>query len=206
MHDDNLAERFPNAIALTGGIASGKSTVCSLLLLNGFTIIDADKISREVMAANQQAIIALFGEDIQAADGTIDRAKLGARIFADPAERKKLEHFMHPKIKEAILERCTKQERFNVPYIVDIPLLFETNNYNFKRSVLVYTPRDIQLKRLVDREGYSDIEAAGRLDAQLPIDDKRAMATYVIDNTHTLKDLQQEVEMFTQQIKSEHFG
>ena len=195
MQEDN----FPNAVALTGGIASGKSSTCSLLLLHGFKIIDADKIAHEVLASHAVQIDALFEEDILK-EGVIERKALGAIIFDDAQKRKMLENFMHPRIKTEVLDRCKEQEKWGFPYIVDIPLFFETKNYNFSRSALVYTPQKIQLKRLIEREGLNETDAQKRIDAQLPIDEKRELATFIIDNSQNLKHLQNEVDAFAKKV------
>ena len=195
MQEDN----FPNAIALSGGIASGKSSTCSLLLLHGFKIIDADKIAHEVLRTHAKEIDALFEEDILK-DGHIERKTLGAIIFDDATKRKTLENFMHPRIKEEVLDRCKAQEKWGFPYIVDIPLFFETKNYNFTRSALVYTPQETQKKRLIEREGLSEEDAQKRINAQLPIDEKRELATFIIDNSQNLKHLQHEVDIFAKKV------
>ncbi len=194
---------FKYAIALTGGIATGKSTVASLLALNGMRVIDADKISHQILDQNSTWVEETFGKDYTNA-GKVDRPKLGTLVFSDPESRKTLEEFLHPKIKEQILKESEKQDQLNFPYLIDIPLFFEKNSYEIKESVVVYTPPDIQLERFMKRNGYSKEESQRRIASQMPIDEKKAKATYVIDNSKDLKHLQDEVEMFVKKIKDKY--
>lgn len=193
-----------HAIALTGGIATGKSTTCNLLRLFGFAIIDADQIAHRVLDAEHAAIAKLFGTEY-VKDGKVDRKALGKLIFANKAERLKLEKLLHPKIKRQILEEAARQERFKVPYIVDIPLFYETRNYpEITKVAVVYAPRDVQFERLRKRERLSYEEAIKRIDLQIDIEKKRTMADYVIDNSKDLKHLQRQVEEFVERIKDEY--
>jgi len=191
---------YEYAIALTGGIATGKSTVASLLALNGMRVIDADTISHEILDASVDWVEQTFGQEY--IDGTrVDRAKLGSYIFSHPEAKKILESFLHPKIKAEIEKRSEKQDSFKFPYLIDIPLFFENTNYNIKESVVVYTPVDIQLERFMKRNGYSKEESLKRIASQMPIDEKKDKATWIIDNSKNLKHLQNEVEQFVQKIK-----
>ena len=183
------------AIALTGSIASGKSTVCSLLKLQGFAIIDADSEAHKILETKSDEISKLFGEEY-INEGKIDRKKLGNLIFNDKVKKVELENFMHPLIKEAIEKQSQKLETYKFPYIIDIPLFFETKNYNIKRVAVVYAPKDIIIDRLIKREGISEIEAKSRLSLQIDIEKKKRGATYIIDNSKNLKHLQNEVENF----------
>ncbi len=191
---------YKYAIALTGGIATGKSTVASLLALNGMRVIDADKISHEILDASREWVAQNFGEEYLTPKG-VDRAKLGQLVFSDPQLRKKLEAYLHPKIKEAITKESEKQDSFGFPYLIDIPLFFENGNYPIDKSVVVYTPEDIQLERFMKRNGYSKEESLKRIASQLPIEEKKKRATWVIDNSKDLKHLQNEVERFVENIK-----
>lgn len=145
---------FEYAIALTGGIATGKSTVASLLALNGMRVIDADTISHEILDANAAWVRETFGEEYLLG-AKVNRAKLGARIFSNAADKKLLEDFLHPKIREEILKRSEKQDGFAFPYLIDIPLFFENSGYDIKESVVVYTPQELQLERFMKRNGYT---------------------------------------------------
>ena len=191
---------FKYAIALTGSIATGKSTVASLLALNGMRVIDADTISHEILDASLSWVEETFGKEY-ITSSKVDRAKLGTLVFSDDEKKKILEDFLHPKIRAEIEKRSIKQDSFKFPYLIDIPLFFENSAYNIKESVVVYTPSDIQLQRFMKRNGYSEEESLSRIASQLPIAQKRDRATWVIDNSKNLKHLQQEVEDFVEKIK-----
>ncbi|MBD3797133.1 MAG: dephospho-CoA kinase [Campylobacterales bacterium] len=192
---------FKYAIALTGGIATGKSTVASLLALNGMRVIDADTISHQILDASYEWVRETFGEEYVKPNNKVDRPKLGSYIFQTPEAKKTLEDFLHPKIKAEIEKQSEKQDTFKFPYLIDIPLFFENNNYDIKESVVVYTPADIQLERFIKRNGYSQEESRRRIASQLPIEEKKRGATWVIDNSKDLKHLQNEVEKFVEKIK-----
>lgn len=194
---------FLYAIALTGGIATGKSTVASLLALNGMRVIDADTISHEILDASLSWVKETFGEEF--IEGTkVNRAKLGALIFSDEKKKKILEDFLHPKIKTEIEIRSVKQDSFKFPYLIDIPLFFEKGSYDIKESVVVYTPSDIQLERFMKRNGYSKEESLKRINSQMSIEEKKKRATWVIDNSKDLKHLQKECEAFVDTIKAKY--
>lgn len=194
---------FKYAIALTGGIATGKSTVASLLALNGMRVIDADSISHEILDASVSWVKETFG-DGYINGSKVDRAKLGSLVFSDAKQKKILEEFLHPKIRDEIEKRSVKQDTFKFPYLIDIPLFFEKGSYDIKESVVVYTPVDIQLERFMKRNGYSEEESLRRINSQMPIDEKKKRATWVIDNSKNLKHLQQEVEDFVENIKAKY--
>ena len=194
---------YEYAIALTGSIATGKSTVASLLALNGMRVIDADTISHEILDASSSWVAENFGEEFLRL-GKVDRPKLGELVFSDEAAKKKLEDFLHPKIRQEILQRSEKQDRLKFPYLIDIPLFFENNSYDIEDSVVVYTPAEVQLERFMKRNGYSKEESLKRIATQLPIDEKRERATWVIDNSKNLKHLQDECEKFVAIIKAKY--
>ena len=194
---------FKYAIALTGGIATGKSTVASLLALNGMRVIDADTISHEILDASYTWVEDNFGKEF-VNNKKVNRAKLGSIVFSDEDAKKKLEEFLHPKIRVEIEKRSIKQDSFEFPYLIDIPLFFENNSYEIKDSVVVYTPSDVQLERFIKRNGYSKEESLNRINTQMPIDEKKSRATWVIDNSKNLKHLQQEVEDFVEKIKEKY--
>jgi dephospho-CoA kinase len=192
---------YEYAIALTGSIATGKSTVASLLALNGMRVIDADTISHEILDASASWVREIFGDEFLINGSKVNRPKLGEYIFSHPEAKKTLEEYLHPKIKAEIEKRSEKQDSFKFPYLIDIPLFFENNNYDIKESVVVYTPKEVQLERFMKRNGYSKEESLKRIATQLPIDEKREKATWVIDNSKNLKHLQNEVESFVEKIK-----
>jgi len=194
---------FAYAIALTGGIATGKSTVASLLALNGMRVIDADTISHEILDASHEWVRENFGEEFL--EGTkVNRAKLGKLVFSNSEAKKKLEAFLHPKIRAEIEQRSIKQDSFKFPYLIDIPLFFENGAYDIKESVVVYVPKDIQLERFMKRNGYSREESLRRIESQMDIEEKRKRATWIIDNSKDLKHLQQECEEFVEKIKAKY--
>jgi len=194
---------FKYAIALTGGIATGKSTVASLLALNGMRVIDADTISHEILQNSSSWVKETFGDEY-VLNSKVDRVKLGSLVFSDKKAKKILEEFLHPKIRDEIKLRSEKQDKFNFPYLIDIPLFFENNAYDIKESVVVYTPKGIQLERFMKRNGYSQEESLNRIASQMSIDEKKQKATWVIDNSKNLKHLQQEVEDFVEKIKAKY--
>lgn len=194
---------FAYAIALTGGIATGKSTVASLLALNGMRVIDADTISHEILDASYEWVRENFGDEF--VEGTkVNRAKLGQLIFSNDEAKKKLEAFLHPKIRAEIEQRSIKQDSFRFPYLIDIPLFFENKAYDIKESVVVYTPKYIQLERFMKRNGYSKEESLRRIESQMDIEEKRKRATWIIDNSKDLKHLQRECEEFVEKIKAKY--
>jgi dephospho-CoA kinase len=194
---------YEYAIALTGGIATGKSTVASLMGLNGMRIIDADTISHEILDASSEWVRETFGEEYLSAQ-KVDRKKLGMLIFSDPHAKKILEDFLHPKIKAEIEKRSEAQDKFKFPYLIDIPLFFERGSYSIKESVVVYTPKEIQLERFMKRNGYSREESLRRIESQMDIEEKKKRATWVIDNSKDLKHLQRECENFVETIKAKY--
>ena len=194
---------FEYAIALTGGIATGKSTVASLLALNGMRVIDADSISHQILDESFVWVEENFGKEF-VTNKKVNRAKLGEIVFSDHHAKKKLEDFLHPKIRKEIEKQSIKQDSFKFPYLIDIPLFFENGNYDIKESVVVYTPKDIQLERFIKRNGYTKEESLKRINSQMSIDEKKSKATWVIDNSKDLKYLQQEVEDFVAKIKEQY--
>ena len=194
---------YEYAIALTGSIATGKSTVASLLALNGMRIIDADTISHEILDASASWVEETFGKEYLRL-GKVNRPVLGTLVFLDDAAKKTLEDFLHPKIQAEILKRSERQDSLKFPYLIDIPLFFENSNYDIQDSVVVFTPAEVQLERFMKRNGYSEEESLKRIATQFPIQEKKDRATWVIDNSSTLKHLPQECEDFVAIIKKKY--
>jgi dephospho-CoA kinase len=190
---------FKNCFVITGSIATGKSSVCSILGSKGFEIIDADKIAHEKLLKNSHTIELMFGAKF-VDNGCVDRKRLGALIFSDTNAKKKLENLLHPKIKSAIMNMAQSLEKLGKPFFVDIPLFFETNNYEFDQVVLIYAPRDIQLARLMKRENMTEVEANNRINMQIDIEEKRLKSKFIIDNSGDLDNLMLEVDSFIKQI------
>jgi dephospho-CoA kinase len=175
-------------IGLTGGIATGKSTVDRMLGAHGATVIDADELAREAVGPGEPTldrVFERFGEDVRGADGSLDRGRLGKIVFADSDARHDLERITHPRIIELTQERIAAGLAGTAPLVVvDIPLLFENGREGmFEGVLLVYAPAEIQLQRLRERNDLDETAARQRLAAQLPIDEKRARANWIIDNS-----------------------
>jgi len=197
LQSDN--KEFSHAIALTGGIATGKSTVASLFMMHGFLTIDADKIAHKILDENVSKITELFGEKY-IKDNKVARKELGNLIFNNEIEKKKLENFIHPLIKEQIIKDARIFEEQKKPYLIDIPLFFENKNYDIKNSIVVYTPKDTQIERLTKRDGSTKEDALSRINNQMDIEDKKKLASYIIDNSKNLKNLQKEVERIKKEL------
>ena len=175
-------------VGLTGGIATGKSTVSAMLRGLGCVVIDADQLARAVVEPGEPAlaaIVAEFGRGVLQSDGTLDRKKLGAVVFADPARRKRLEAITHPAIRERFVRRLQQltDEGFAGIVLFDAPVMIESGNYqNMDRLVVVATDEATQIARLMARDGIGRDEAELRLKSQMPIAEKAQLADYVIDN------------------------
>jgi len=183
---------FKHAIVLTGGIATGKSTVVQFFVEEGFRIIDADKVAHLMLDLHYDKIAELFGTKY-VIDAKVNRKALGGLIFAEPKEKLRLEKLLHPLIFSEIERQALELDRLKELYIVDIPLFFESKGrYPIEKSIVVYAPKEKQLERLMKRDGSSNIEAQQRIDSQLPIEEKKDLSTYLIDNSKDLKNLQQE--------------
>ena len=180
---------FKHAIVLTGGIATGKSTVAKIFKAYGFEIIDADKIAHEMLDLHHEKIAELFGSEY-VENKKVIRKKLGSLIFTDEKEKKRLESLLHPLIFKEIEKQSLALDENEESYLVDIPLFFETNRYPIKESIVVYVPQKIQLSRLMNRDKSNNIEAQARIDSQIHIEEKKQKATYLIDNQGDLKALQ----------------
>lgn len=175
-------------IGLTGGIASGKSTVSKMLAQFGACIIDADRIAREVVEPGQKAwkqIVAHFGHAVLLPDGTLDRKKLGSSIFSDKNKRRKLEEITHPEIRRQIRKLLTAARKAELRVaVLDIPLLIEVKWTDMVDCVwLIYTDNDTQMQRLMERDKLTTEQARQRLAAQMPLGEKRQYADVIIDNS-----------------------
>ncbi|MEK4517266.1 dephospho-CoA kinase [Paenibacillus sp. FSL H8-0122] len=186
-------------IGLTGGIASGKSTVSALFVRKGAALVDADVIAREVMLPGHPVLAAAveaFGDRILLPDGSLDRAGLGEIVFRDPEALKTLNNLTHPAIRREITDRMYALEQENPQrlVIVDIPLLFESElDSLFDQIIVVYVPRRVQLARLMERSGMKLEQAEDRLRSQMDIELKRRKATFVIDNSGDLESAELQV-------------
>jgi len=190
---------FKYAYALTGGIATGKSSVIELLSRSGFRVIDADKVAHEVLDEQSHKISELFGEHF-VNDGKVDRKRLGSMVFSDPEKRKVLESLLHPVIYTKIAALSDTLDKRAEPYIVDIPLFYERGRYAIEDVIVVYATKEQQLERLMQRDEHSKEEALARIESQIDIRQKRDNATHVIDNTGNLKQLEFETERIKNKI------
>ena len=174
-------------VGLTGGIASGKSTFAALLRERGVPVVDADALARAVVEPGSPALAELaraFGPSVLLPDGSLDRRALGARVFADAGERRRLEAITHPAIRQAMGEAVQQLADAGHPLaFYDVPLLYEVGLEGaLDAVVVVWTPRQVQLERLVRRDGLSPEDAEARLAAQLSLDEKARRADFVVLN------------------------
>lgn len=204
-----LDAKNPLLLAVTGGIASGKSTVSRMLEELGAPLIDLDVLARQVVEPGEPAwkeIVEFFGPGILLQDGRIDRKKLSDIVFQDVEKRKKLENLTHPRILEEMRRQVDEIAAGDPDAIIQIgiPLLIELNLHDrFHKVLLVYSPQDLQIKRLMDRDRISKEAAENILRAQLPIDEKIAYADFVIHNEGSLTKTKRQVEEVWRKLKEE---
>jgi dephospho-CoA kinase len=194
-------------LGLTGGIASGKSTVAAILRRLGVAIINADELSREVVQPGQEAwkeIVDTFGPAILQEDKTLDRRKLRKIVFDNPEARKKLEAIIHPRVRALAERKISELAATGSSIIVyEVPLLFEAQIHLWLRPViLVACDVETQKKRLLERDRLTEAEAQQHLDAQMSLEDKRKLADYVIENNGDLEELERQVRGVLQKIQA----
>jgi dephospho-CoA kinase len=184
-------------VGLTGGVASGKSTVSAMLAERGAVVVDADLLAREVVAPGTDGlaeVVEAFGEQVLGPDGSLDRPALGAVVFADETKRRALEAIIHPRVRA----RATEIEAAapaGAVVVHDIPLLTETGQApSFDAVVVVDVPVETQVERMVSLRGMSPDDARSRVAAQASREERLAVATYVVDNTGTLEELRATVD------------
>ena len=191
---------------LTGGIATGKSLVASMLRDEGIAVFDADQTAREIVAPDKPAwkqIVATFGEGVLAADRTIDRAKLASVVFSDAEKRRALEAITHPRIRDSIGQRILEAAALGREIaVVDAALMIETGwAKDFAGVIVVDVPPDVQLERLKNRDKMPEEDAKKRLAAQMPLAEKRAQATWVVDNRGTHDETRAQVRELVVKMK-----
>lgn len=184
-------------LGITGGIASGKSTVVNVLRSYGFPIVDGDVVARRVVEPETPGLLALvnvFGDSIITPEGTLDRKKLGSLIFQDETERKKLNQTLEPFIRSEI-DRQIEIAKKNSPLVIaDIPLLYESDYKKQMDAVaVVYTDQSTQLKRLMARNQLSEVEAMNRINSQMSLEEKKQLADIVFDNRGSLDETADQV-------------
>lgn len=192
-------------IGLTGGIASGKTTVSDYLKERGYTVLDADVYSRKTTEKNGPAIPAIkqaFGDDIVNADGELDRKKLGGIIFNDADKRRELNGIVHPLIRDMM--NGDEQKFIKKGHVfLDIPLLFENGlNERCDFVVTVFVDRDTQIKRLTARNDLTVEEAEARINSQMPLTEKVRKSEYRLDNNGNLEALYEQIDRFTEELES----
>ncbi|MBT2681926.1 dephospho-CoA kinase [Bacillus sp. ISL-35] len=185
-------------IGLTGGIASGKSTVSAMFTELGITVIDADIEARLAVEPGEKAyndIVSHFGTEVLEEDGSINRPALGSIIFNNEEKRLQLNSIVHPAVRERMAMKRQQAEAANEKAVVlDIPLLFESKLTGMvEKIIVVYVDEKTQLERLMERNGFSEDEALSRIKSQMPLKDKVNLADEVIDNTGTIEQSRQQL-------------
>ncbi|MBM7653113.1 dephospho-CoA kinase [Neobacillus cucumis] len=185
-------------IGLTGGIASGKSTVSNMLKEMSINVIDADVEARLAVMNGEPAykeIIEEFGNNILLENGEIDRQKLGSIIFHQADKRQRLNEITHPEVRKRMLEQVeTAKKNEEEVIVLDIPLLFESKlTYMVEKTILVYVNSDVQIQRLMERNHLSSAEARARINSQMPLSEKMKLADAVINNNGALADTKQQL-------------
>ena len=197
-------------IGLTGGIATGKSTVSRFLQQSGIPVIDADEIARDVVRPGQKAhasIVEKFGRDILQENGEIDRERLGALVFSDERARRDLEAITHPEIFREIARRIRditsagSHAARHKMIVIDAALLFESGLYqSMDKNILIRTEPELQIQRLMTRDGLSEAEARRRIESQWVHEDKESLANFVIDNSRSPEETQSQISDVLQKI------
>ncbi len=199
------SQRRPLLVALTGGIASGKTAVSDRLGELGATIIDTDLIAREVVAPGKpglERIVAGFGRNVLKPDGSLNRAELRRRVFTNPQDRILLESITHPLIEQEVKARIGAADQADYIVLV-VPLLVESGLFrNADRVVVVDLPEPVQIERLTARDGIDEDQARAMIDAQATRESRLAIADHVIDNHATLAELDTQVQALHEQLLS----
>jgi dephospho-CoA kinase len=193
-------------IAITGGAGSGKSTVARMFKDLGAEVLDADEVARGAVAVGEPAWRELrrrYGDDYFNPDGSLNRSKLAARVFADPEERRRLDKIIHPRVAAALRARMGELAGRGVELVlVDVPLLFETGREAaFDRVIVVTAPETERLRRLQERDGRGEEEIRGIFAAQWPLEDKAARADYVVDNGGAPAGTRRQVEAIWRELQ-----
>ncbi|XP_042477407.1 dephospho-CoA kinase [Macadamia integrifolia] len=192
-------------VGLTGGIASGKSTVSNLFKAKGIPIVDADLVARDVLKKDTggwKRVVAAFGEDILQENGEVDRARLGQIVFADPDKRQLLNRLLAPFISYGIFWEVFKLWiKGSKVIVLDIPLLFEAKMDRWSKPIIVvWVDPETQLQRLMARDGISEQQARNRINAQMSLDQKKTKADIVIDNSGSLEEMKEQFSQVFAQV------
>ena len=184
-------------VGLTGGIASGKSTVSAILRELGAVVIDADELARDVVARGTPGLAAVveeFGPDLLTHEGDLDRAAMGALVFTDEAARRRLEAIIHPLVFERIVA-LEGEAPAGAVVVHDIPLLAESGRADtFDAVIVVEAPEEVQVERMTRDRGWTEADARSRIAAQATAEDRRAVATYLVENSGSREELRRQVE------------
>jgi dephospho-CoA kinase len=194
-------------VALTGGIGTGKSHCLARFADLGVPVIDADRLAREAVAPGSPglaAVAAKFGERMLQPDGQLDRAALGRLVFADAAARAQLEAIVHPEVYRRVREWAANLPPGTRVAIADVPLLYETGHeHDFDAVIVCACPPDLQIARVMARDGLSEADARARLEAQWPIEEKAARADYVIRTDATFAETDAQIRTVYEQLKAD---
>lgn len=200
----------PYSLALTGGIACGKSTVGALLQKRGLRRVDSDQVARQVVmpkSVGLAAIVDRFGPEVLLADASLDRKAVGRRVFADPEARRDLERIVHPLIWVSLEQAMTDAAEQHLETVFEIPLLFENGNEGrFSTVWVVSSSPEVQLQRLQLRDGLSPEEARLRIDSQMSVEEKARRASYVLHNNGDPVALEEQIEQGLRQWRQAREG
>lgn len=192
---------------LTGGIGSGKSTVARMLRERGVPVVDADELAREAVAPGSSGlaeVVAAFGRHVLDADGSLDRKKVAELVFSDLEARKRLNSITHPIVRRLSQERFAELDRRGVELAAyDVPLLFEVGlDAVLKPTVVVFSSEATQLGRVAARDGASEDATRARMAAQMPLEEKRRRADYVLENDGSLEELAAQVDALLPKLRA----
>ncbi|MFA6221968.1 MAG: dephospho-CoA kinase [Desulfomonilaceae bacterium] len=205
--NDDVGARRSLTVGLTGGIGSGKSAVSGIFRNHGIPVICADELAREAVKPGSKGLNEIrttFGGSVVDPQGALNRPELARIVFSDPSKRRLLEAIIHPRVSRE-KERLVKehQKNGNLIVVVNVPLLFEAGwETDFDIIILVYTPRKLQKKRLMKRDGITSDEASSRLNAQMDIESKKTLADIIIDNSGPLEQTEKQVSGIVDKLRS----
>ena len=211
MSSDSSSDHALLTVGLTGGIACGKSNILRQFGRLGAYTIDADKLAREVVEPGRAAyrdVVATFGPHILRNDGTLDRKRLGSLVFADPEKRERLNQILHPLIiEEEDCRMARLRQSGPAVVVVDAALMIEAGTYRrYQVIVVAFCPPELQVERMMRRDGLSRREALQRLESQMPIRKKATYGDYVIDTSGSLEKTAEEVERVYEKLLSQLRG
>jgi dephospho-CoA kinase len=196
-------------VGLTGGIASGKTTVTGMLRALGAYVVDADEWARKVVEPGSEGlreIVQVFGVGMLESDGSLSRVRLGQKVFHDEMARATLNAITHPRVRTGMKSETESYLRTHAgnPVVWDVPLLFEGETWKLvDRTILVYVDKSLQLVRLMNRNGYAEAEANARIESQMPIEEKKRLADFLVDNRGTLDETREQVHKVWQTIRGQ---